>query len=87
MQPWMNSGQAGTPDRPRRGSFGQQSPELGVVPAQFVAGAIPMRADGVAKSPDFRQQLLAGQGIEVFIHFCLLPLIEGSGGGAAHMAV
>src|SRR5262245_4967387 len=45
----------------RRDPLGQQAPEVRMMPAQIVTGAITVRADAGSQSLHFREQLLAVQ--------------------------
>src|SRR5262249_16225445 len=48
--------------------FGQQPPELGVIPAERVPGGITVPADTRAQPPHLRLELFAGHGLEVLVH-------------------
>jgi hypothetical protein len=48
--------------------LGQQSPQRGVMPAELVLAAVPMRADALSQLPGFGDELLAGQPFQVFVH-------------------
>src|SRR6266508_1292857 len=50
-----------------RDPLGQQAPEIGMVPAQVVTGAVAVRADARSETLHLRDQLVAAQCFEVAV--------------------
>jgi hypothetical protein len=48
--------------------LGEKAPQLRVVPAELVKGAVPVYADPAAELPDFGHQLLMRHRVEVLVH-------------------
>jgi hypothetical protein len=55
-------------DRHGIGSLWQERPKLGMMPAQLVAGAVPVRANGPPQPFDFGHQLVARHLVEFEVH-------------------
>ena len=60
-------------DNGRIGSLRQQGPQVWMMPAQFVARAIAMLANALAKSFYLRRQLFARHLLEIVVHAVILP--------------
>lgn len=50
------------------GLLGQQGPEIGMMPTQFVAGRIAVAADAIAEFHDFGRQLFACHVGKIAVH-------------------
>src|SRR5688572_29377925 len=46
----------------------EERPQVGVVPAKLVSGAVAMPADASAQTADFSDQLLPREVVDVFVH-------------------
>src|SRR4030095_8728969 len=52
----------------RIGALGQQPPQLRMVPAQLVAGGVPVLPDACTQALHLGNELLAGHRLEVLVH-------------------
>ena len=55
------------------GSLRQQGPQVGVMPTEFMAGAVPVFANAHPQTLDFRHQLFARHLAKVIIHAAIVP--------------
>ena len=55
--------------RDRIGDLGQEPPELGVVPAEFVTGAVSVPPDSFAQMHHFVNQVLSGERLKIVVRW------------------
>jgi hypothetical protein len=59
------------------GSLGEQSPQRGVMPTEFLTRTVAMGADARSQSLDLADERLTVEAVQVFVHLATLQLLDG----------
>lgn len=66
----------------RISGFGQETPELWMMPAEVMASAVPVLADSLPQTPHLKDELVARKGLKISVRWCHTSSVDGSQAGS-----